>query len=222
VDLVRGCLQDPDVKVRVGALDAAAGLGSTAGVPLLRDALQDPVAEVRRCSLLHLSHLAPHETLDDMRTASRDPDPQVRAAALAALLVEGSQPVEEWLGPHDVPAVAAALAEIGGAAELERRLVTVRSEPERIGALKALFFRDSTLRARALAAARVDPSPRVQAAGRRLEEILAGWLADPAAAAHLQTPATPPAPADAPDATALPARQGAGTPGVAARAAGKR
>jgi HEAT repeat protein len=185
-ELVGACLEDPDVAVRLGAVDAAAGMGAVAGTPLLERALVDPAAEVRRRAILRFARVAPRAALDDLRAATRDAEPRVRAAALAALAVAGSEPVEEWVGPRDVPAVAEALRELGPAEELERRLASARPEEERIGALRALFFRDARLRQQSLAQARLDPSPRVQAAGRRLEDALRSWLAgDPGAAMHL-------------------------------------
>ena len=117
--LLEGCLQDPDVRVRLGALDAAVGLGATEGLPILRRALEDPVVDVRRMAILRLSRLASHDALDEFEAASRDVEPRVRAAALAALAVEGSQPVEDRLGAADVPALAEALRELGTAEELE-------------------------------------------------------------------------------------------------------
>jgi hypothetical protein len=83
------------------------------------------------------------------------------------------------MGLHDVPGVARALHELGPTSELEQRLTSTRPAEQRVGALKALFFRDPVLRAHALAAARVDPAPRVRAVGRHLEELLQEWLADP-------------------------------------------
>jgi HEAT repeat protein len=189
--LVASALQDPDVQVRCGAVDAAAGLGATAGAPLVRLALQDPSVDVRRRAVLRLARIALGDALPDFKVASRDSEPRVRAAALAALLLEGSQPVEDWIGLHDVAAIAMALRELGGAEAVERRLTAARAPEDRVGALKTLFFRDAKLRTRALAAARVDPAPRVQAVGRHLEEILAGWLEDPDAAACLADAATP-------------------------------
>ena len=205
--LVASSLQDPDLQVRCAAVDAAAGMGATRGVPLLRLALADPAPDVRRRAVLRLARVAPRTSIDEWSTAARDADPRVRAAALAALLVEGSQPVEDWVGPHDVPGIATALRELGRAEELERKLASARPVQVRVGALKALFFAGYRLRAQALAAARVDPAPAVQATGRRLEEILAGWLAEPEAAAHLvDAPApessAPESPADSVDAAA--------------------
>jgi HEAT repeat protein len=179
--LLRGCLQDPDVEVRREALAAAAALGGTTALPLLRSGLDDPAGEVRRSAILHLARLGPEEVLRDLRGLARDVEPRVRAAALAALAVEGSEPVEDWLGPRDVPAVAEALREIHPLEVLEKRLSASRVVGERVGALKALFLRDPQRRSRALGAARLDPSRRVQSVGARLEEILQVWRLDPQA-----------------------------------------
>ncbi len=200
--LLQACLQDPDLAVRTEALDAAAALGATTALATLRQALEDPAAEMRRRALLHLARLRPEAAVQDFLDLSRDAEPQVRAAALAALAVEGSHSVEEVVGPKDVPLIAAALRGIHPAEFLEKRLAASRAVGERLGALRALFFRDPHSRARALTAARVDPSKRVRAAGARLEEILQVWLLSPEAAEHLG--ATPLAPV-----TALPQRAGA-------------
>jgi HEAT repeat protein len=186
--LLAGCFQDPDFEVRREALDAAAALGATSAQPLLRMALEDPAPELRRAALLHLARLKPRAARDDLKTLTRDAAPDVRAAALAALAVEGSEPVEEWVGPKDVPRIAAALREIHPVAELERRLQASRVVGERIGALRALFFHDPERRVTALSTARRDPSPRVRAAGVRLEEVLQVWLLDRDAERHLGTP----------------------------------
>jgi hypothetical protein len=146
---------------------------------------------VRRIALLRLSRLAPHAALEDFRLAARDTEADVRAAAIAALLVEGTEPVEDWLVPADVPALAKALLELGPIEELARRLVD-RDVETRIGAVRALFFVDAHRRAQGLAAARVDPAPRVQRVGQRLEGWLSRWLADPQAARHLQPRAPEP------------------------------
>jgi HEAT repeat protein len=208
--LLAKCLEDPDVRVRLGALDAAVAIGTTEGLPLLRRALEDPVPEVRRVAILRLSRLAARAALDDFEVASRDADPRVRAAAIAALAIEGTQAIEEWIGAADMPVLAAALRDLGAAEELERRLASARPVDVRLGALRGLFLRDARLRAQGLAAARIDPSPRVQAVGRRLEEILGGWLADPQSAVYLtDTPLPPVTPAGAAgadaDANAAPA-----------------
>ncbi len=183
--LLQACLQDPDLEVRRQALDAAAALGATTALATLRDALEDPAWEMRRQAILHLARVRPEDALADFRNLARDAEPQVRAAALAALAVEGSQAVEEMVGPKDVPLVAAAVREIHALEVLEKRLAASRQVGERVGALRALFFRDPHSRARALATARLDPSRRVQAVGARLEEVLQVWLMSPEAAQHL-------------------------------------
>ncbi|HZL84498.1 MAG TPA: HEAT repeat domain-containing protein, partial [Candidatus Krumholzibacteria bacterium] len=183
--LLQACMQDPDLEVRRQALDAAAGLGATTALATLRDALEDPAWEMRRQAILHLARARPEDALADFRSLARDAEPQVRAAALAALAIEGSQAVEEVLGPKDVPLVAAAVREIHAVEILENRLAASRQVGERLGALRALFLRDPHSRARALAAARIDPSRKVQTVGARLEEILQVWLLSPEAAQHL-------------------------------------
>ena len=179
--LLRSCLQDPDLDVRRAVLDAAAALGGTTALPLLRAGLEDPAGEMRRSAILHLARLRSQEAIQDFRGLARDAEPGVRAAALAALAVEGSEPVEEWIGPRDVPMIAEVLREMHPVELFEKRLAGSRQVAERVGALKALFLRDPQRRARALAAARLDPSRRIQAAGARLEEILQVWLLDPQA-----------------------------------------
>ncbi len=184
-ELITACLQDPDLHVRLGAVDAAAGLGATRGLPLLKLALEDPAPEVRHAALVRLARLSPQKVLPELRTALADGDARVRATALAALLTEGSDAVEEAVGWRDVAAIAAALDAMEPVAELERRLASSRSGDQRAGALKALFFRSPESRSQALAAARVDPAPRIRALGARLEEVLRGWMRDPDAAVCL-------------------------------------
>jgi HEAT repeat protein len=192
-ELIGAAMQDPDPDVRREALDAAAGLGPKAALPLLRQLLQDPAPALRRGALLHLARLRPRDAVDDFRTGMRDPEPRVRAAAIAGLVLEGGEPVEERMGPRDVPPVAEALVEIVPAEALQKKLASARVVAERIGALKGLFFRDARLRAQALATARLDPSPRVQVVAGRLQEILEVWLMDPQAAVWLgAAPAAPP------------------------------
>lgn len=195
-NLLETALQDPDLGVRRSAVDAAAQLGATTALPLLRRALEDPAGELRRRALLQLARLRPREVADDFRNATRDSEPRVRAAALAALVVEGQEPVEEWIGPRDVPAVADALRELDAAENFEKKLSGSRLVQERVGALKALFLRDPRLRASALALARLDPSQRVRAAGMRLEEILEVWLLDPQSAEWLAAPPLPEEPVE--------------------------
>ena len=103
----------------------------------------------------------------------------------AATAVEGTEAVEEWIGPKDVAGISEALREIHPAEELERRLTSSRRIAERNGALRGLFFRDPQRRARALATARQDPSKRVRAVGSRLEEVLQVWMLDPGAERYL-------------------------------------
>lgn len=184
-EMIQRCLGDPDVQVRLGAVDAAAGLGATNGGGLLRHALADPAAVVRRAAVLRLARLEPHAAGDAFRAAARDADEPVRAAALAALLSEGSEPVEDALSWRDIPAVAQALQELAPGPELEARLVSNRPAEHRVGALKALVFRDARWRQQALAAAQVDPAPLVRNTGARLEELLQRWLREPGAAAAL-------------------------------------
>jgi HEAT repeat protein len=180
-ELLRSCLEDPDLEVRRLTLDAAARQGATAAAPLLRTSLEDPAAELRRRAILHLARLRPRDLAEDLQSLTRDADQRVRAAALAALAIEGSEPIEEWIGPKDVPGISEALREIHPAKELEVRLTSSRRIGERMGALRALFFRDPRRRARALAAVRQDPSKRVRSVGARLEEILQVWMLDPEA-----------------------------------------
>jgi len=184
-ELLQGCFQDPDLEVRRLAVDAAANQGATAAAPLLRAGLEDPAADLRRRAVLHLARLRPRDLAEDLQSLRRDPDARVRSAALAALAVEGSEPVEEWIGPKDVAGIAAALREIHPAEELERRLKSSRRVAERTGALRALFFRDPQRRARALTMVREDPSKRVRAVGVRLEEVLQVWMLDPNAERYL-------------------------------------
>ena len=102
------------------------GSARRAGVPLLPTALEDPVADVRRTG--DPASVAPRAARRARRDACRNPRRRAagaRRGAGGARVVEGSQPVEEWMGPHDVPALAEALARTGPAAELERRLATV-------------------------------------------------------------------------------------------------
>jgi len=189
--LLESCLQDPDLEVRQAALEGAAKLGASAAAPLLRRGLDDPAPELRRLAILRLVRLRPRDAAADYRTLTRDPVPSVRAAALAALAAEGSEPVEDWAAPKDVPAIAAALHDLGSAEYFDKKLGGSRLVAERIGALKALFFRDARSRAQALAMARLDPSPRVRAAGARLEEVLAAWLMQPDVERWLGPPVVP-------------------------------
>jgi HEAT repeat protein len=217
-EMIERCFQDPDVRVRCGAVDAAAGLGATHGVPILRRALVDPAPAVRRAALLRLARLAPHECVPDFTAAVDDADADVRAAALAALVSEGSQPIEDDLETGEIAAVAAALGELGSTADLERRLAAADAG-ERVGALKALVLREPSLRARLLASARVDPSVQVRNVAERLGRIARRWpaavAADPIAAAEPPPPAPtlapspaaeppPPAPTLAPSPAAVP------------------
>ena len=71
------------------------------------------------------------------------------------------------------------------AEHFEKKLSGSRVVAERVGALKALFFRDANSRTRALRQARLDPSRRVQAAGTRLDDLLQLWLRDAQSAAYL-------------------------------------
>jgi HEAT repeat protein len=183
--LLEACLQDPDLEVRLHSVESAAHLGAARAEPVLRAALEDPAAEVRRLALLNLARLIPRKCTEDFQRATRDAEPTVRSAALAALLVEGTQRVEDWVGPQDVPVLARALSELYRVEEFERILAASRVVAERVGALKALFFHDANSRARALRKARLDPSRRVQSTGVRLEEMLQVWLRDDKAAAWL-------------------------------------
>ncbi len=119
--LVAAALGDPDAGVRLDATHAASALGTTRGVPILRQALGDPEPTVRRQALLHLARMRAPGVLEDLRAACSDPEATVRAAALAGIALEGSAAVETWIGPRDVPAIAAALRDLVPAAECVRR-----------------------------------------------------------------------------------------------------
>lgn len=185
-ELVAGALGDPDVRVRLEAMHAASALGTTRGAPILRQALGDPEPAIRRQALLHLARLRAPGVQDDLRAACTDPESTVRAAALAGIALAGTTPVEAWIGPHDVPAIAAALRDLSPAAEFVRQLANAREPEVRLGALRALFLGDATSRAAALAAARRDPAPEVRTAGRHLEAVLETWLQEPGARGWLE------------------------------------
>ena len=193
-EMIERGLHDPDVHVRCGAVDAAAGLGATHGVPLLRQALADPAPVVRRAAVLRLARVALHDCVPDLRRTMDDSDGGVRAAALAALALEGSTAVEDAIAPDDVPAIAAALAEMTTVAALERSVASASAVQERMGALRALLVLEPTLRARVLTAAQVDPSPRVRALVGKLTPLAGAWpdAVAPAAAAATPLPPRPP------------------------------
>jgi HEAT repeat protein len=185
-DLIAAALGDPDVEVRSQATHAAGALGVTRGAPILRQALGDPEPVVRRLALLHLARMRAPGAPDDLRAACSDPEAAVRAAALAGLALTGTTAVETWIGPRDVPAIAAALRDLVPAAECVRRLAQAREPEVRLGALRALFLGDATARAAALATARRDPAPEVRTVGRQLESVLATWLEEPGARTWLE------------------------------------